>query len=137
VELHPFKAYCHWLEFVHHPKYGVTCIDFSKVSPSVREFKLVDVVDFNEINVFSHSMPIEKNSLKNHVNIHPKIGRVWAMYKMIPLSKSKAQNELQYEMVEIKIDFSIEIEEVNIMSLVKLYNLKKHLEGSWICDLGR
>jgi hypothetical protein len=23
------------------------------------------------------------------------------------------------------------------MSLVKLYNLKKHLEGSWICDLGR
>jgi hypothetical protein len=39
-------------------------------------------------------MPVEKLALKNHVNINPKIGKVWATYKMIPLSKSKARNEL-------------------------------------------
>lgn len=33
-------------------------IDLSKVLPSVGEFKLI-VMDFNEINVFLHFMPIE------------------------------------------------------------------------------
>jgi hypothetical protein len=40
-------------------------------------------------------------------------------------------------MVEIKIDFSMDIEEVNIMSLVEVYNFKKHLEASWICESSR
>jgi hypothetical protein len=74
VQLHPFKVSYHWLAFVHHSKYGATSIDFSKVLPCEGEFKLVDVVDFNEINFFSHFMPVEKSTLKNHSTIHPKIG---------------------------------------------------------------
>jgi hypothetical protein len=39
----------------------------------VGEFKLINVVDLNEINFFSHSMLIEKSTLKDHFTIHPKI----------------------------------------------------------------
>jgi hypothetical protein len=52
----------------------------------VGEFKL-DVVDFNEINFFSHSLPVEELALKNHFTIYLKTKQVWAMYKIIPCLK--------------------------------------------------
>jgi hypothetical protein len=79
----------------------------------VGEFKLINVVDFNEIKFFSHSMLVEKSTLKNHFTLIKKLD------KCGPRSKSKAQYKLQYKMVEIKTDFSSVIwEEVGIVSLV-------------------
>lgn len=75
------------------------------VSLSVGEFKLVDIVDqFNKVNIFTHPISVEKTTSKFYFKVYPKIGQIWVMYRML-LLKSKTQNKLQYEMVEIQTNF--------------------------------
>ncbi len=50
-------------------------LKFSNVSLSVGEFNLVDIVDyFNEVNIFSHPISIEKTTSKIYFKVYLKIG---------------------------------------------------------------
>ncbi|CAK9256280.1 unnamed protein product [Sphagnum jensenii] len=128
VQLNPFKVSCTWLESLSRPKRGTTWLDFSKLSPAVGDFKTAGAVDFDQINVFSHLMPVEKGASKNQFKVYPKTGEVWAVYrncnKDMPILKSKARDKLHYEMVEIETNFSVVTGGVGIVSLIKLDNFK-------------
>jgi hypothetical protein len=62
VQLHSFKATCHWFKYV-------IGVNFSKVLLSTCDFKLVGIVNFNKVNVFSYPMLIERMTLVNHFKI--------------------------------------------------------------------
>ncbi len=61
---------------------------------SVKEFELVDAMDFNEINVFLHSMLAEESTLKNHFIVHPKLDRCIPCDVKLEV-KNKSQATLQ------------------------------------------
>jgi hypothetical protein len=65
-----FPGHLSLVWFLNHPKCDARQMNFWKVSLSVSEFKLAIVKDFDEINVFSHLMLMERMTLVNHFYVY-------------------------------------------------------------------
>ncbi|XP_071730054.1 uncharacterized protein [Rutidosis leptorrhynchoides] len=118
ISVKPFQLHISYLNSKPDTEFGInkSCGSF-KVSHS-------DFVD--QVNIFSHLLGREKAGKVTCVNIYPKRGDIWAVYRNWSENWSKKTSKKvrrQYEMVEILNDYS-EKNGVSVTPLVKLEGYK-------------
>ncbi|XP_073396532.1 uncharacterized protein [Physcomitrium patens] len=122
----PFMVYGSWLEPVHPLKDSFHWLNERELSLSTGEFQLGDDIEFDQINTFSHLMPIRR--CKNLYEVYPKRSEVWAIFrdydKDIPKSNADGRVPFRYSFVEIKSDFSAVTGGGGVVALEKLQGYK-------------
>lgn len=118
ISVKPFQLHISYLNSKPDTEFGInkSCGSF-KVSHS-------DFVD--QVNIFSHLLGREKAGKVVSINIYPKRGDIWAVYRNWSENWSKKTSKKvrrQYEMVEILDDYS-EKHGVSVTPLVKLEGYK-------------
>ncbi|XP_057868903.2 uncharacterized protein LOC131075943 [Cryptomeria japonica] len=125
ISMNPFKCRISWLESC---PFSQEQLDWEEENLPVAcgMFKRAKSDVMEGVNTFSHVMQWEKCVKKGAVNLFPRRGDIWAVYKKWHIGWKNPENgspKFEYEMVEVLTDFSEEIG-VEVVLLVKVGGFK-------------
>ncbi|KAM3344539.1 hypothetical protein P3S68_024248 [Capsicum galapagoense] len=126
LSVQPFKIHISYLSSKTDSEFGLVNWLDSGFTKSCGKFRAFNSETIEQVNIFSHLLSREKAGRGGCVQIYPKSGDVWAIYRnWSPDWNRKTPDEVrhQYEMVEVLGDYSEDFG-VCVTPLVKLDGFK-------------
>ncbi|KAG5606426.1 hypothetical protein H5410_027918 [Solanum commersonii] len=126
ISVQPFKIHISYLSSKTDSEFGIVNWLDSGFTKSCGKFRAFNSEVIEQVNIFSHLLNGEKAGRGGCVQIYPKSGDIWAIYRnWSPDWNRKTPDEVrhQYEMVEVLGDYSEDFG-VCIAPLVKLDGFK-------------
>lgn len=126
ISVQPFKIHISYLSSKTDSEFGLVNWLDSGFTKSCGKFRAFNSEVIEQVNIFSHLLSREKAGRGGCVQIYPKSGDIWAIYRnWSPDWNRKTPDEVrhQYEMVEVLGDYSEDFG-VCVAPLVKLDGFK-------------
>ncbi|KAJ8564426.1 hypothetical protein K7X08_000886 [Anisodus acutangulus] len=126
ISVQPFKIHISYLSSKTDSEFGLVNWLDSGFTKSCGKFRAFNSEVIEQVNIFSHLLSREKAGRGGCVQIYPKRGDIWAIYRnWSPDWNRKTPDEVrhQYEMVEVLGDYSEDVG-VCVAPLVKLDGFK-------------